>query len=552
MDSFWSQLVRFFYYFGLVLMLASLPLSNFFMSVAQFILTGVFLCDGVDSEKIAAFAKSHYRSVSILLIIPLSFKEGFLNLVRKFILFFKNKPALVFTTIILIDLIGLTYSTDIQYGLRVLRNNLPLFLLPLFLSAGPRIPAPLFHRFMLVYVAAVFAGSLNSIYLLINQDITDTRLISPLIHHIRFSLNICLAIFILGYYIVQPSIFRLKIRLTFIPLLLWLVLFLFILKALSGILAFVITLLLVSMLIVLRSDNRKFRIAFLAAFTAIFLGIAAYIGKTVHEYVTVDDVNIDNLEKFTPQGGSYSHDFNLGVEDGKYVGLYLCIDELQQAWDQRSDIPFDSLDIKGQEIRYTLIRYMNSKDIRKDANGVALLTKADVYYIENGVANVNYLKKFSIKNRIHQMILDYSTYKASGASAGSSSMERLELAHAAISIIRQNWLIGVGTGDLPDHFREQLVTMGSPLQNSKEGMFSSHNQFLNYAVSAGILGLTWFIVAMIYPAIILNRFRNYLFLVFFSVAIVSFLGDDTLKSQAGVTFFAFFYGLFVYRNELDP
>jgi hypothetical protein len=80
-------------------------------------------------------------------------------------------------------------------------------------------------------------------------------------------------------------------------------------------------------------------------------------------------------------------------------------------------------------------------------------------------------------------------------------------------------------------------------------MFSAHNQFLNAAVATGIIGLIWFIAALLYPAVRMKRFTNYFFLTFFTIAVVSFLGDDTLKSQAGVTFIAFFYSLFVFREE---
>jgi hypothetical protein len=44
---------------------------------------------------------------------------------------------------------------------------------------------------------------------------------------------------------------------------------------------------------------------------------------------------------------------------------------------------------------------------------------------------------------------------------------------------------------------------------------------------------------------------DYLYITFFLIAVVSFLTEDTLETQAGVTFFAFFnsFFLFVFKKE---
>lgn len=129
-------------------------------------------------------------------------------------------------------------------------------------------------------------------------------------------------------------------------------------------------------------------------------------------------------------------------------------------------------------------------------------------------------------------------------------MERIEQAKAAINIIRDQGIMGVGTGDVHARFREELNRMNSPLQTAKEGMFSAHNQFLTYLVAYGWPGLLWFLFAILYPALKNRSFHNYFFIIFFTISVVSFLGDDTLNTQAGVTFFAFFYSLFVLNKPI--
>ncbi len=549
-ESAWSRVVKYTCYFGLALMLAALPLSRFFMSVAQFMLAGVFILGGINTQVLSSGYKKNIGSAGILSLIPLTIKEVCLNLIRRFDRFLHNKPALIFSSLLLLDGIGLIYTHDIQYGWKVLRNNLPLFLLPLFLSSIEKIPENLFRLFLFIFVAAVFAGTLNSTYLLINQDITDPRQLSSFIHHTRFSLMTCLAIFILAYYCIKKDEIAQRYRFALIPLLIWLVIFLFLLRSLSGILAFFITLVAILLCLSFQSSGKKLRILFIALLIAIPSVVVFYVHHTVRNYLTVPPLRVEQLDHHTSRGGLYVHDTTLGIEDGHYVGIYLCWPELKQGWENRSRIPFDSLDRKGQEVRFTLIRYLTSRELRKDYDGVAGLTEKDIYYIENGVANISDLKKFSLKNRIHHIILAYESYRRSGIHTGSSATERIEQAKAALHIIRDHGLTGVGTGDVHSGFREELTRMQSPLQSAKGGMFSSHNQFLTYLVAYGWPGLMWFLFAILYPAIRNRSFRSYFFIAFFSIAMVSFLGDDTLNTQAGVTFFAFFYSLFVFNKQV--
>ena len=80
----------------------------------------------------------------------------------------------------------------------------------------------------------------------------------------------------------------------------------------------------------------------------------------------------------------------------------------------------------------------------------------------------------------------------------------------------------------------------------------SHNQFLSIFVGFGLFGLLWFLFSIIYPASMLGKFNDYFFLIFFLIAILSMVTEDTIESQAGVTFFAFFYAFLVFgRKEED-
>ena len=81
---------------------------------------------------------------------------------------------------------------------------------------------------------------------------------------------------------------------------------------------------------------------------------------------------------------------------------------MEQEWNKISDIDFMAHDKQDQMLRYTLMRYLNSLNLRKDAQGVKELTSHDIVNVENGIANVEYAKKFSIKKRIYKLIWQYN------------------------------------------------------------------------------------------------------------------------------------------------
>jgi hypothetical protein len=542
--------IRFIFYFGMALMIAAIPLSRYFMSVAQFVLTGFFLLEGMNMSTVTGKFREKSSPTSFLMLLPEFLKEMFLNMIRKFGLFFRHRQALLFSSIMLMFVIGLTYTTDFHYALKDLRTKLPLFLLPLFISTSQGVNKKEFRTLMLIYIAAVTVGSLYSTYLWFSQPITDTRDLSPFISHIRLSLNVCLAFFTLWYFIYYVDHKPVLRKIPFIILLVWIGAFLFILRTRTGIMAFFITLPFLFFLYVLKLRQQSVKYAFLSAGLILPLALVTYFGIETGRYLHIQPIDLKKLDQFTPRGNPYTFDTTLGIEDGHYVGVYLCIPELRESWNQRSTIKFDSTDRKGQMIRYTLIRYLASRGYRKDADGVKKLTDKEIRFIEDGIANINYLKRWHPKTLVSESVMAWQAYKKNKSVVGYSSLERLELWKTAVRLIRKHPLIGVGTGDLKVSFKNELTLMDSPLQTAKEGLFSSHNQFLNILVLFGVAGLGWFLFAIIYPAVRTEGFQDYFFLIFLILSLVSMLTDDTLKSQDGVTFFAFFYSFFLFgRND---
>ena len=203
-------------------------------------------------------------------------------------------------------------------------------------------------------------------------------------------------------------------------------------------------------------------------------------------------------------------------------------------------LAYDSTDQKGNPIRKTLIRFLSSKGLTKDAEGISILNDEEISAIEQGIPNRYYLDHWPWQNRIYTTLYELETYQEFGYAEGFSLGMRLEFWKTAKSIIEQQPLLGVGTGDVQDAFDLQYYLDETSL--SEKNRRRAHNQYLTIWLTYGIFGLFFFLFYLLWP---LKGNWNGIYPIFLAIAMLSFLTEDTLESQAGVTFFAFFNALFV-------
>jgi O-antigen ligase len=130
---------------------------------------------------------------------------------------------------------------------------------------------------------------------------------------------------------------------------------------------------------------------------------------------------------------------------------------------------------------------------------------------------------------------------------GHSLFQRFELWKTSWSIIQSNWLFGVGTGDVPDVFHQTLKDENSPLQDTK---LRSHNQYLSLFIAFGVVGFLLCLFSFIYPFVKSKLIFDYFCTIFLIVFLMSMLTEDTIESQDGVTFYAFFAALYLFQKPL--
>jgi len=269
-----------------------------------------------------------------------------------------------------------------------------------------------------------------------------------------------------------------------------------------------------------------------------------YVKKVVNNFYNIEKISPEELDRTTQKGNLYWHDFDSPlVENGHYVYLFVSEDEMREAWNKLSEFKYDSTGVNGYPVSSTLIRYLTSKGLRKDAVGVASLTTADRANIENGIANVVYTRKFSLYPRIYQTLWEYYVYTETGNSNNQSFSQRIEYARAAITIIKKNWLAGVGTGNWKTAFADAFRENNAQLDQDRYA--SSHNQYLNYMVKFGIPGFILIMFLLIFPIIKTRRYKDPFFLLFLVFMLLANFADSNLESHMGSSFFFFFYCLFV-------
>ncbi|MCP4550590.1 MAG: O-antigen ligase family protein [Bacteroidetes bacterium] len=524
------------YYLVLILLAMSLPLSKYTMGLFQIILSLIWLINGVNSKNI-----SGKFSLAALL---LSFWN---SLVFKLNLLYKNKIALIVIGLYLINVSGLIHATDYNYVLTDLRVKGPLLILPLIIVSMPSISKQQLTTLLLFYVGAVLISTLFSGFELIKKDYTDIREISVFISPIRLSLNICFSIFILIGLILKNEISQPWLKIIVLVVTMW---FLYIIiKLESGIAILIIPS--VSLILFIQQIRKiKSGLLKLIAITIITLFpiiTIFYLNTCVQEFYNVPHNALSQLDSKTSRGNNYIHDTSsFYIEDGKYPGLYISPVELSEAWNNRSNINFNRTDKMGQPLKSTLIRFLASKNLRKDADGLNQLTNDEITWIENGIANANYIYHPGLKTRISKELFGYGVYKKTGDPNGKSIVQRLEYWKASINIISKNWFFGVGTGNIPSAFKEAYANLGSRL-NQKNRM-ESHNQYLLILMTFGIIGFLWLAFCFFYPGLKLKTFKTNTYWIFALIILISMITEDTLETQTGVTFFAFFNSIFLLGN----
>ena len=498
---------------ALALAAIMLPWSEFLLSIAQFLLIGNWLAEGIMRKDLAG-----------------RFKRAF-----------TDPPALVFLSFFGLHVLGLLWTEDLQWGTDLCRILLPVLAFTPVLASVPRLSATELRTILLLGAWSTVASTLTCMAL--RYEVVGNgsyRELSVFISHIRLALLLCFGIAVFVHYARRT------------PLSLighaagigWSLFFLDRLSSLLGL--FILGLL---FLYAVWHAGQRWNVALRWTSRTALLIVPvlafAYVRGRVVDYTRGDGTDLDHLDVATAGGEVYYHDLHDPQrENGHYVWIYCADKELQRTWERRSRMAFAGKDAAGQPVRSTLIRYLTSMGLRKDSLGVLALKDDDVRRIEQGVTSVVSGRRDPIGARIDQVLYEMEYYRRTGEASGHSVAMRLEFLRAGSNIARARWLAGVGTGDTRPAFAAEYARMHSTLD--ERWRLRAHNEYLTLLISFGIGGLLWALFAWVWPAWRSGAFGRPLFVCWLIIFLVSCVSEDTIETQPGATFFALFYTLLVF------
>jgi hypothetical protein len=434
-------------------------------------------------------------------------------------------------------IIWLLATSDMERGLKDVRIKLPLLFLPLVigtLGISKKQLRIVFYALAMGIWVATLVGYIT--YFTSKSPILDPREIVFEISHIRLSLCIVILFPAVFYYWRDFGIgLKVIAALTLVNALV----FLNLLQSATGVLLLGI---LIFYSLMYFSARRFGRWAYLGigvlSLVVLFFSIQFTDAYFSEHFTSKED--LDNLPQETAAGEPYKHyTENLVVENGRYIYLNIAPKELRQAWDERSDFTLAENQDEHPELYPNILRYITSKGLKKDRAGVYALSEADIRNIESGIPSVLYVQKKGIPLRFHTFLFGLHVFETTGSASGYSFFQRLIFWKVGTAIAKENFLLGVGTGDVQTAFDEMYTRLDPDIK--EEFRLRGHNQFLTFLISFGLPGLILF--ASIFLLYFYKSRGNYLVVAVGIAVLASCLTEDTLETQAGVTFFSFFLAI---------
>jgi len=509
LDRYFHQPIhQYIYWIGAFGIAVGLSTSLIVLSLATMLLSANFLLEGAYKEKIQRL--------------------------------FSNKLGILLLIFFLFHVFGVLWSSNTAYGWHDIKVKLPLLSIPVVLLGMKPFSKKINDGILLSFVIAVVITSFTNwlVFALKGFPGTlDTRELSLFGSHIRFALLVAFALGCCIYYLIYFQ----KYRWIAVVFSLWFIYYTIFAEVLSGYLCIIGVFLFTAFWAISLLKKRIYFIIFSS-------GLLLLIGTFLFFFLQseqVEHIDSKHLPAKTLSGNEYSHHPELPyTENGHYVFVFLCHKELRQEWEKVSKIPYDSTDEKGQPIYGTLSRYMTSKGLHKDSVGFSKLSLQDIINVEDGIASITYLKSglFSRFKKIRWEL------QKNNNPNGHSILQRLEYWKTAWKIIQENSIIGVGTGDVDDSFQAKYTAENSVL--TPENRLRAHQQLLTIWVSFGIIGLFLFVAIHVVFAREQSRDKSLIGFLFLVIILISYLSEDTLETQVGITFFSFFIAFFAMKKEL--
>jgi hypothetical protein len=503
---------QYIYFICLLLLAFFLPVSRNMLSIAQIVIAANWLWEGQFREKYSRL------------------KE--------------NRHALYLMLVFLVFSLGMLWTSNPLATLYVsLVDKVPFLSLTLVVATSkPLAKARIFSLLSVFAFAVLFTSLIGFVRSAIDPNPLLSNL-SPFIHHIRFSIQLVMAIFLLPWVAFEMKYTGIVRNIFFLSAMLMVALMIYT-GRLTALFSFAAAagFLLIRVLVIPQSKmTQKFLAGTILLISIGFVaGLLVYTARPVFKKAPIP---VLTGEERTRDGNPYWHDFeNLSRENGHLVFWFIAEDELRQAWKERSKMNFDGADNLGNTpLEGGILRYLTSRGLPKDREGLEALQDYEIRAIENGVPNYLHNRWPLPIIRIHQTFWEIKEYKRTGNPEGFSFAQRIELWKAALAALSEKPVLGWGKGGVHHAINFGLDHIDShwQLRNIKP-----HNQYLLYMITLGVAGFV--VVAFLMGSFIIRsgatRFLpfNLMLVILFS----AMSSEDLLDFQEPITFFLLFAVIF--------
>ena len=466
----------------------------------------------------------------------------------------KQSPLLwAFLALMAVHLLWMLGSHNMDYGWYDIFKKLPLFAIPLVVLTSFPLNRKQLEFIFLFFVSTVFVATIIGRVRAATIPDLPYREIIPFISHIRFALNVCLAIVLIVWFVVKRRTESGERSATKIPLvkdwLFWLLLavtvslldFLLVIQSYT---AFVVLFVVLFVMVVAyrkRIHSKTLRLTAIVTLSAVVLFFIVLSVVMVRGYYRPVPLMEQPLAEKTVNGNPYQHKQDGLIENGNYVNNYICAKELESEWTKRSAMGLYDTTVNGYTVYPTLLRYLNALGTTKDSVGMCLLGDEDVSAIEKGVANPVLINGSPLRRMYYVMLYEYESYRNFRAVKDFTMLQRFELWRNGWRVFKKHPLLGTGTGDVVDECHKQLIIDASPLMGTKKHV---HNQYLTFFITFGVVGFAIIAVVFFYAFKKSRIMQLPVVAAYVCMVLVSFVTEDTLETLAGCVFSVLFLCLF--------
>jgi len=474
------------------------------------------------------------------------------NFRQKCIMLGQNRQAVFLMLVFPVFVAGMfwTYNALDRLWLSLV-DKVPFLTLPLMAATIKPPNKARLHFILWVFVFSVSSTAATGLLLHTIRPEMELRELSPFISHLRYGIMLVMAIFLIIWLThSSKASHKSKIFSYFVSGVLSV--FMLLTGWLTALVSFVSVIGFLLLREAFRKHNTSARRALAGMAMVLSAGLAVW-GLVVTARPVFYEPPLPHVQgnELTREGNAYWHDFqNLRRENGNPVYWFIAEDELREAWNQRSTFCFDGKDFRGIEnLKSTIFRYMASRGLRKDREGLDALQDYELRAIENGVPNSLHLQWPQFLIRIHQSFWEIQEYRRTGDPEGFSLAQRIELWRAAWKAFSEKPLLGWGTGGV-----HTAVNFGLDSMESRWEMrdLKPHNQYLLYLITIGTIGFATVAVLIFMFITKSGAYRHLPFMLMMVILLSAMAGEDLLDFQEPTTFFLLFAVIFGILYEKSP